>query len=90
VVGGVGFFGPPQDGRVEIGYGIVESRRCRGYATEAVIAVLEYGFTQPDVLEVVASADLDNHPSIRVLEKAGLTYQSQDESEASFLVRSPR
>ena len=30
VVGGVGFFGPPQGGEVEIGYGIVPSRQRRG------------------------------------------------------------
>ena len=38
-VGGVGFFGAPEQGRIEIGYSIVESRRGRGYATEAVIAM---------------------------------------------------
>ena len=44
VIGGVGFFGPPENGRVEIGYGIVESWRCRGYATE-VIATTDPGNT---------------------------------------------
>src|SRR5580692_27201 len=34
VVGGIGFFGPPLDAEVEIGYGIVPSRQGRGYATE--------------------------------------------------------
>ncbi len=86
VIGGVGFFGPPRDGRVEIGYGIVESRRRRGYATEAVTAMLDYAFTRPGVIEVVATADLDNPASIRVLDKSGLSYQSQAEARVTYLI----
>jgi ribosomal-protein-alanine N-acetyltransferase len=86
VIGGVGFFGPPRDGRVEIGYGIVESRRRRGYATEAVTAMLDYAFARPGVIEVVATADLDNPASIRVLDKSGLSYQSQDEARVTYLI----
>jgi hypothetical protein len=52
--------------------------------------MLEYVFTQPEVAEVVATADLNNRPSIRVLEKGSLTSQSQDESQTIYLVRSPR
>lgn len=90
VVGGVGFFGPPADGRIEIGYGIVESRRRRGYATEAVTAMLACAFTQPEVQEVVATADLDNPASIRVLDRSGLTRRSENESQVTYgISRSP-
>ena len=41
VVGGIGLFGPPEDGRVEFGYGIVESRRGLRYATEAARALVQ-------------------------------------------------
>lgn len=54
----------------EIGYGIVESRRRRGYATEVVMAMLGHAFAKPEVAEVVATADLNNPASIRVLKKA--------------------
>jgi RimJ/RimL family protein N-acetyltransferase len=47
---------------VEIGYRFVESRRRRDYATEAVVAMLESVFTQLEVVEVVAAADLNNRP----------------------------
>ncbi|WP_177229562.1 GNAT family N-acetyltransferase [Lentzea albida] len=35
VVGSLGLFWPPSDGRVEIGYGVVPSRQGRGYAVHA-------------------------------------------------------
>src|SRR5580692_11174334 len=37
-IGGGGFKGRPQGGRVEIGYGLAPSARGNGYAAEAVIA----------------------------------------------------
>jgi ribosomal-protein-alanine N-acetyltransferase len=77
-IGTAGFFGPPRDGLVEIGYGIVPSRRRRGYAVEAVHALLELAAAQPSVTEVVAHAEADNLASIRVLERSGLTYQGRE------------
>jgi [ribosomal protein S5]-alanine N-acetyltransferase len=77
-VGTAGFFGPPRDGVVEIGYGIVPSRRRRGYASEAVRVLLRLAGAQPGVTEAVAHAEADNLASIRVLEKSGLTYQGRE------------
>ena len=71
VIGGVGFFGPPDDAEVEIGYGIVSSRRGRGYATEAVNAMLSLALREPRIVAVVAGTDLENAASQRVLDKAG-------------------
>jgi ribosomal-protein-alanine N-acetyltransferase len=90
VVGGIGLFGPPEDGQVEIGYGIVESRRGRGYATEAARALIEAALSLPGVTEVVAGVDPGNPASVRVLEKAGLTFPSHDGEETRYAVsRSP-
>lgn len=72
VVGGIGFFGPPREsGEVEVGYGIVPSRQDRGYATEALQAMLAMAWADPRVTAVVAGTDPGNAPSQRVLEKAG-------------------
>lgn len=69
VVGDAGFLGPPgEDGIVEVGYSVLPDRRRRGYATEAVRALLEWALAQPGVREVVAHCDPDNVGSIRVLE----------------------
>jgi [ribosomal protein S5]-alanine N-acetyltransferase len=90
VVGGVGFFGPPQDGEVEIGYGIVPSRKRRGYATEAVQAMVADVLQVDGVQTVTANVDLDNPASIRVLEKSGLTLCAQNQEQATYHIRRPR
>jgi [ribosomal protein S5]-alanine N-acetyltransferase len=90
VVGGAGFFGPPQDGEVEIGYGIVPSRQRRGYATEAVRAMVADVLQVDGVQTVTANVDLDNPASIRVLEKSGLTLCAQNQEQATYHIRRPR
>jgi RimJ/RimL family protein N-acetyltransferase len=62
----------PEDGRVEIGYGLVESRRGRGHATVAATAMVHLALGLPGVTEVVAGVDLAKSTSVGVLEKAGL------------------
>jgi [ribosomal protein S5]-alanine N-acetyltransferase len=86
VVGGIGLFGLPEDGRVEFGYGIVESRRRRGYATEAARALVHAALGLPGVIEVTAGVDPTNAASVRVLEKAGLSFRSSDGAEAQYVV----
>jgi [ribosomal protein S5]-alanine N-acetyltransferase len=71
VVGGIGFFGPPRDGEVEVGYGIVPSRQGRGYATEALRTMIAMAWAEARVTVVVAGTDPGNVASQRVLEKAG-------------------
>ncbi|GHH68682.1 hypothetical protein GCM10017673_18170 [Streptosporangium violaceochromogenes] len=71
VVGSIGLFWPPSGGTLEIGYGVVVSRRGRGYAPEAVRALTGFAFTAPGVHTVYANVEPSNPPSIRVLEKAG-------------------
>jgi [ribosomal protein S5]-alanine N-acetyltransferase len=89
VIGGVGFFGPPQDGEVEIGYGIVPSRQRRGYATEAVQAMVADVFRSDGVQTVTANVDLDNPASLRVLEKSGLTLCTHNQEQATYHIRRP-
>jgi [ribosomal protein S5]-alanine N-acetyltransferase len=88
VVGGIGLFGPPEGGQVEFGYGIVESRRGRGYATEAARALVQAALGMPGVTEVTAGVDPANAASVRVLEKAGLSFRSSDGAEAQYAVSS--
>ena len=69
-IGELCFKGKSPDGSVEIGYGIAEDYRCRGYATEAVSAVAAWARRQEGVSRVEAEAEEDNTASLRVLEKA--------------------
>ncbi|MFI6604834.1 GNAT family N-acetyltransferase [Nonomuraea sp. NPDC050536] len=87
VVGSIGLFWPPSDGALEIGYGIVPSRRGRGYAPEATRALTEFAFTAPGVLTVYANVELSNPSSIRVLEKAGYQRSTIDAEQDAILYR---
>ncbi|MBB4917112.1 GNAT family N-acetyltransferase [Streptosporangium saharense] len=72
VVGSIGLFWPPNEGALEIGYGVVPSRRGRGYASEATRAMVEFALGLPGVHTVHADVEPSNPASVRVLEKAGL------------------
>ena len=89
VAGGVGFFGPPDDGVTEIGYGVVPSRQDSGYATEAVIALLSAGWDHHELQAVVATTDTENVASQRVLEKAGFALAADGEAKGYRIPRPP-
>ena len=71
MIGDLCFKGLEADGRVEIGYGVLEDQQGRGYATEAVAAAVEWALAQPGVTRVEAETDPNNKASKRVLEKCG-------------------
>lgn len=71
LIGVGGFKGPPRAGMVEIGYGIVPSRRRQGLATEAVKGLIEHAAHDPRVDRVEAETDPDDAASRGVLHKAG-------------------
>ncbi|WEV29497.1 GNAT family N-acetyltransferase [Streptomyces sp. 71268] len=84
VVGAIGLFWPPTEGSLEFGYGVVASRRNRGYAAEAARALVAFALTAPGVHTVHATVELTNPASVRVLEKAGLRRLRQDATTVSF------
>ncbi|MEH1164110.1 GNAT family N-acetyltransferase [Micromonospora sp. CPCC 205539] len=69
-IGGIGFKGRPDDGRVEVGYGLAPSARGHGYAAEALVAVLNLA-ADHDLTRVCADTTEDNVASQRTLERAG-------------------
>ena len=73
VIGSINLKGPPNaDGDVEIGWGLVESSRNRGYALEAAATVLAWVVRQPGVSSVSATVPDDNLRSQRLATKLGL------------------
>ncbi len=79
LVGVAGYAGPPSsDGAVEIGYAIAEEHQRRGYATEAVQALIDRAFAEPSVVVVTATTYASLAPSIGVLTKTGFTQVSSD------------
>ncbi|MFD8010576.1 GNAT family N-acetyltransferase [Streptomyces sp. NPDC058955] len=86
VVGGIGFHAPPgPDGAVTVGYGIVPGERGRGYASEALAAVI--GIAREAGAAVLrGDADPANVPSHRVMERAGMRRVAEGDGPVRFLV----
>jgi [ribosomal protein S5]-alanine N-acetyltransferase len=59
---------------VEVLYGIAPSRWGEGFATEAALAMLLFGFEEAGLDRIIGVADRRNVASRRVLEKIGMTF----------------
>jgi len=74
VVGSINLKGPPDaDGDVEIGWGISQPWRRRGYALEAVLAVIDWAAGQPGTTTLSATIDDANAASQRLAAKVGFS-----------------
>lgn len=72
VIGSVGFHGPPnEDGAVEIGYHVEPGFRRRGFATEAVRALLAWAAEEQGVSRFRASVAPSNERSLAVVARLG-------------------
>lgn len=72
VVGGISLtvYGP---GAAEMGYSLTRSLWGQGLMTEAVTAILAFGFEKAGLARIQASTDVRNAASWRVMEKVGMT-----------------
>jgi RimJ/RimL family protein N-acetyltransferase len=77
VIGSAAFRGPPDDGAVEISYGIVPAFQGRGYATEAAEALVGFASSSPDVRLLVAHTAPTANASTRVLTKCGFVHAGE-------------
>ena len=71
LVAAAGYFGPPAEGVVEIGYSTAPEFRSRGYTVEVVEALTARALATPGVHQVIAEAHDDNVASGKVLIRAG-------------------
>ena len=62
----------PNVGDYEIGWLVREDRWRRGYAGEAMRAVIDWAFTRHDASHLVALTSGSNEPSWRLMEKLGM------------------
>ena len=78
-VGGIGFTVQPDVGHrsAEIGYWLGEDFWGRGITTEALIAVTNHAFANYDLCRLFAHVFDWNGASVRVLEKAGYTFEGR-------------
>ncbi|MFJ8687795.1 GNAT family N-acetyltransferase [Micromonospora wenchangensis] len=72
VLDGMGQPGMPTRTEAQLGYIFDPAHGGRGYATEAVTAMVAYAFTRLGVRRITAGCFADNLASVRVLEKVGM------------------
>jgi RimJ/RimL family protein N-acetyltransferase len=78
-IGACGFLGPPDEtGAVQVGYGLAESARRQGYATEALRGLLGWARSQNGLTCVLADTTRSNVRSQRVMERAGMRRVGED------------
>ncbi len=61
----------PQCRRAEVGYTLAQQAWGNGYISEALVALLEFGFARLDLNRVEADVDPRNVASAKTLEKLG-------------------
>ena len=70
---------------IDLGYRFLRNRWGIGYATEASLACLDYGFNELKISEITARVDALNVASIRVLKKIGMTqFASGKDDEGEY------
>ena len=67
------------DDYVDLGYRLLNKHWGKGYATEASIACLDYGFNTLNLSRIVGTAMKENAASINVFKKLGLKYSHDNE-----------
>lgn len=89
VIGGTSFHGGPDErGMVEIGLGIAEAERGKGYATEALRAMWDWAARLPEVKFLRYTVSPENLPSVAIINKLGvpLVGEQIDEEDGLELI----
>ncbi len=77
MVGFVNFHGPPgvndiaAEDAVELGWSVFAPERCKGYATETAIALMDWATRVHGIQRFISATTPDNAASLRVHEKLG-------------------
>ncbi len=75
------------EGDVDLGYRYKRAAWGHGYATEAALASVRFGFDHAALDRIVARAHVDNAASIRVMQKIGMRFDGDDTFEGRPAVR---
>lgn len=77
LIGAMGLHMIPLHDRAEVGYWIAEPQWNKGYATEALTAVLDFGFNQLQLHKIFATHIVANSSSGKVMLKAGMIKEAK-------------
>jgi RimJ/RimL family protein N-acetyltransferase len=85
LIGGVGACGlPDEQGKIVIGYSLLDQFQGKGYATEALRGFLDWARPHPDLRKVIADTFPHLTASIRVLAKSGFSRCGAGADEGSI------
>ncbi len=62
---------------VDLGYRIMPVFRAKGIAYESAAKCLEYGFDNLSLSKIIGRATKENHASIAILKKTGMTFENE-------------
>ena len=77
----------PNDGEAELGIAITAAKQDRGFGTEAVSALLAYGFNRLGLKRIFLRAFPANTRAIRVYEKCGFREYDRTEEDVYMEIR---
>lgn len=72
----------PERNEIDLGYRFKQAYWGKGYATEAALATLQYGFRSLRIPLITAMAHIENTASLKVIEKCGMHFQRFEEVES--------
>lgn len=76
LIGSCGFnFVDHEHAKAEVAYDISQKHWRRGFAVEAVSALVQHGFLEMQLNRIEAKVDPNNEPSIRLLERLNFHYE---------------
>ncbi len=81
------YFQPMDFGKYELGYIINKEFRHKGYAYEASMALLEYGFRTLGIEEIFSTCNTENIASYKLMEKLGMKYVETRYKDSFFGIR---
>lgn len=81
VVGLCSITRPPQDGVIDIGYGVAPSRQQRGVASRAIAEIVTWAKRRQDVTAITAETSTTNLASQKVLTRNGFVQVGERHDE---------
>jgi len=80
IVGSIGFLGMPDgNGNVEIGFGIIPSKRKLGYCLESCAEMVKWAFKQKNINCIKSQCQESNSASRSILAKTGFIIKGHNE-----------
>ena len=87
LIGYAGLVHAPDRTDPEIIYAFREAWWGRGLATELAPAILRHGLTRCGLPRIIATIDPDNSASLKIVDRCGMTFESEDKDEHGLAIR---